>query len=112
MSYTPTNWKSGDVVTSAKLNKLEQGVASAGGVLIVTETNGTLDKTWQEIHDAAPLVWMQGGAAYYPCMAVGNAEEQYFVAFSNLAGGEPEMYAAESTDAYPVLTQLAGGGGQ
>lgn len=31
MSYTPTEWKTGDVVTSAKLNKLEQGVADAGG---------------------------------------------------------------------------------
>ena len=31
MSYTPTEWKSGDVVTSAKLNKLEQGVADATG---------------------------------------------------------------------------------
>lgn len=30
MSYSPTTWKSGDVVTSAKLNKLEQGVAEAG----------------------------------------------------------------------------------
>lgn len=29
MSYTPTEWAKGDVVTSAKLNKLEQGVADA-----------------------------------------------------------------------------------
>jgi len=29
MTYTPTNWKRGDVVTSEKLNKLENGVASA-----------------------------------------------------------------------------------
>lgn len=52
MSYTPTNWKKGDVITSTKLNKLEQGVAN--GILVVgvdTET-GTMDKTWQEIHDA------------------------------------------------------------
>lgn len=31
MSYEPTNWQTGDVVTSQKLNKLEQGVADAGG---------------------------------------------------------------------------------
>ena len=31
MSYTPTVWKDGDVVTSTKLNKLEQGVAAASG---------------------------------------------------------------------------------
>ena len=27
MSYTPTTWKTGDIVSSEKLNKLEQGVA-------------------------------------------------------------------------------------
>lgn len=57
MSYEPTNWKSGDVVTSAKLNKLEQGVA-AGGVFVVTatednETNSTtLNKSYNEIKAA------------------------------------------------------------
>lgn len=44
MSYEPTNWKSGDVVTSAKLNKLEQGVADACGGLIV-HASLTFDKT-------------------------------------------------------------------
>ena len=29
MSYTPTTWKSGDTVTSAKLNKIEQGIATS-----------------------------------------------------------------------------------
>lgn len=38
MSYEPTNWKTGDVVTSAKLNKLEQGVADAGGSFVTTVT--------------------------------------------------------------------------
>ena len=28
MSYTPTEWKSGDTVTSAKLNKIEQGITN------------------------------------------------------------------------------------
>lgn len=31
MSYTPTMWNAGDVVTAEKLNKLEQGVAEGGG---------------------------------------------------------------------------------
>lgn len=60
MSYEPTTWKSGDIVTSAKLNKLEQGVANAGGCLVVnvnvegdpqSGATYTLDKTWQEIYD-------------------------------------------------------------
>ena len=33
MSYQPTNWKSGDVISSEKLNKIENGIqsASSGG---------------------------------------------------------------------------------
>lgn len=67
MAYEPTNWKAGDVVTSAKLNKLERAVA-AGGALVVyvdrdadTET-GTVsyiindDITAGIIFAAAPLV--------------------------------------------------------
>lgn len=41
MSYTPTNWVSGDIITSAKLNKLENGVAAAGGLVV----NITADET-------------------------------------------------------------------
>ena len=33
MSYEPTNWKAGDTITSAKLNKIEQGVAN--GIWII-----------------------------------------------------------------------------
>lgn len=52
MSYTPTNWQSGDTITSAKLNKIENGIA--GSVLFATVDMSTqsLDKTWQEIADA------------------------------------------------------------
>lgn len=40
MAYEPTVWKSGDVVTSAKLNNIEQGIANAGSdsLLLVTLT--------------------------------------------------------------------------
>lgn len=64
MTYTPTQWKDGDLVTSAKLNKLEQGVAAGGGAFLVHCTAtydeeeeywiyGPLDKTWNEISEAA-----------------------------------------------------------
>lgn len=32
MSYTPTTWTTGDTITATKLNKIEQGVANAGGI--------------------------------------------------------------------------------
>lgn len=59
MSYEPTVWKDGDLVTSAKLNKLEQGVASSGAsVFMVNATYNendqsyVLDKTAGEIIEA------------------------------------------------------------
>lgn len=30
MSYTPTEWKNGDTITASAMNKIEQGIASAG----------------------------------------------------------------------------------
>lgn len=56
MSYTPTTWNTGDTITATAMNKIEQGVANAGSVLICTATsngsNQVLDKTVQEIYDA------------------------------------------------------------
>lgn len=57
MSYEPTTWKAGDTVTSAKLNKLEQGVASSGGVVMPTYTTSdgeifTCDTEFLTIIDA------------------------------------------------------------
>ncbi len=31
MSYTPTTWATGDTITAAKLNNIEDGIANAGG---------------------------------------------------------------------------------
>lgn len=43
MSYEPTEWKTGDIVTSAKLNKMEQGIAagSTGDTFITCEMSAT-----------------------------------------------------------------------
>lgn len=63
MSYEPTNWKAGDTVTSAKLNKMEQGISNNGPLVVhITEnsengtTSKTMDKTWLQICEAAPNV--------------------------------------------------------
>lgn len=34
MSYEPTVWQAGDTVTSAKLNKIEQGIAGGGNMIL------------------------------------------------------------------------------
>ena len=58
MSYSPTNWQTGDTVTAEKLNHMETGIDNAANAFIVTLTptaldySGTMDKTVAEI-DAA-----------------------------------------------------------
>jgi hypothetical protein len=42
MSYTPTNWQTGDTVTAEKLNHMEQGIASP----IVTITRHIVAQPW------------------------------------------------------------------
>lgn len=48
MSYTPTNWATGDVITAEKLNNMENGIANAGsgtsaGNAVVFEFTATYD---------------------------------------------------------------------
>ena len=71
MAYTKQTWECGDLITADKMNHIEDGIeeASSGGgteplvvgVNVTTEgttTTYTLDKTWQQIHDAYPNVYI------------------------------------------------------
>lgn len=58
MSYTPNTWKSGDVVTSAKLNNMEQGIAAAGALMV----QDTYDPD-EETH----TLGTKGGELYAAC---------------------------------------------
>lgn len=57
MAYQPTVWARGDVVTSAKLNKLENGVKATGEALyvelMIDGETGALNKTLSEMVSAA-----------------------------------------------------------
>lgn len=60
MAYTKNTWRTGDIVSSQKLNHMEDGIANSENVFIVGGVSldengdpiGTLDKTWQEIYNA------------------------------------------------------------
>lgn len=111
MSYTPTEWKAGDTVTSAKLNKLEQGVASAGGgsgILIVTETDGTLDKTWKEIHNALAsgtivAIPESGTDAFLHIAREASVEEGNYSIFLFETG---MYFTTDSENGYPTVEGL------
>ena len=60
MAYTPTVWATGDVITAEKLNKAEQGIADANGIVCTitydsVSENYTADKAFSEICDALDM---------------------------------------------------------
>lgn len=87
--------------TIALIKALSGGGGSGGGVLVVAFTDGTLDKTWQEIHDAM----LSGGAviqvdeAVNTVLKVYNSKGTYFV-----ISAIDDRYAASSTSGYPSVT--------
>ena len=54
MSYTPTEWKAGDTVTSVKLNKIEQGIANNSSNVLMVEME-KISYGYQSILDATEI---------------------------------------------------------
>ena len=108
MSYTPTNWNTGDTITASALNKIEQGIANAGG-------GGGIPVFWQMDSStigvdgdfASCLAKLQQGipiiAAYYmsPLITAGSWKGTYPV----LCGCE---YNSSSPDEIRIYTDSSG----
>lgn len=117
MSYEPTNWKAGDTITSAKLNKIEQGIGGAVSFIhaikveientIIPSDSGSgkeleepstllsyyykLDKTYEEISAA-----MQQGLVL--CLFEQSYDEQIFTAVGVCSG-----YMTSPSEGYGIL---------
>lgn len=106
MSYEPTNWKKGDVVTSEKLNKIENGIAAVGVLVCTADAEtGSLNHTWQEIHDAGFAVLRDSYDVITVSMIAYDAEMGYGVVFGN------NTYLTETADGYPVFDNGGGDNG-
>lgn len=120
--YTPTEWKDGDIVTSEKLNHMEDGIEGAYEVMVITVVTedpaqsaknllrgggagGFLDKTWQEIYDAMAqgklcairndTGTLEGGITFKTVSDVYVDAEEYVVGSGELT------YSASSATGYP-----------
>jgi hypothetical protein len=92
--------------------KASGGGGSGDGVLVVTDTDGTLDKTWQEIHDAfvAGSVRVQKGTDTDTLVSVSGVEYSskggmYIVAQESTGNWGGGKYTASSASGYPVLEE-------
>lgn len=93
--------------TNASTGDLEWATAggSGGGVLVVTDTDGTLDKTWQEMHDAL----LSGGAV----ITIDENEAKAVTATFyeprdhsyGIVDGMGEIYFASSASGYPTQSE-------
>ena len=109
MRYTPTQWKDGDLVTSAKLNKMEQGIAAGSGILVVhKDENNRLDRTWQEIYDAdfAIIQLIENNTKSNCTILTGIQDNIYYVQPS----WGSQSFIASTPDDYPMYYEESGGG--
>lgn len=78
---------------------VEIGGGSGGGVLDVTDTDGTLDKTWQEIYDALPLAVLDVPSSSRRAIFMDARTDLHGLSISN-----GDYYAANSASGYPEKT--------
>ena len=115
MSYNPTQWSAGDTVTSAKLNKIEQGISDNGvleiNVIFDEEMeNARLDKTWQEIYNANnSVIIIPSDSEEYPTRTkvinVGfNTNEDWFEVIFFVGSQVPSVFSATTPNDYPLRT--------
>lgn len=112
MAYQKNTWASGDVVTSAKLNNIENGIAG-GGVLIVNAEvdmqamKVVLDKTYNEIISASLAVvpMISGPDAPVFLLYLEHYEPDHLNLIFTSLGSAPQAntFTAISADDYPFM---------
>lgn len=117
MSYTPTSWNTGDTITAAAMNKIENGIANAnaGNIMIVEieddDGDFVMNKTYAEIYNA-----LKDGIPCYahnPTRATTNIDSAYVtwadlspivlaykydIKYRILVGGASALYFSSVTD--------------
>lgn len=118
MSYEKQTWQTGDVVTSAKLNHMEAGIAGGGGALVVAVSSGetmTCDKTAAEMWAA----YASGGVILYQISentgswspvieASRGSGPSVSYEFTAYYYGSLIQYTASADDGYPEYENLPG----
>lgn len=106
MAYIKQNWQDGDIITAEELNHIEDGVAY-NRTMTVNDNDRTLDKTWQEIYDAATsglVIYIKDSSNNYAMVInVLDKDNSYDVEIFN--GYGVLSYKASSPSDYPVRTQ-------
>ena len=113
MAYERQTWTCGETITADKLNHIEEGLANSGGgtgeTLVVSmveneDESTSLDKTWQEIHDAFPNVVLVDDVGRYAILSVYfDSNIQYDTGDGYIIVNYDNTYGATSPSSYPVM---------
>jgi hypothetical protein len=104
-----TSANAGDVLSLNNNKEAVWATPSSGGVLVVHDVNGTLDKTWQEIHDAfltgaVRITTLEGVySVNHSSSDVGSNTFIVEYVSAGLRTAAISTYATNSADGYPVL---------
>ena len=99
MSYTPTEWKTGDVVTAEKLNKLENGIIS-GTVYMPINYDAETEQYSIEASYNDLMSMIENGQSVFGIMDTDNAPEGTVMKELFLIAGYASMPAS---DLYAVV---------
>lgn len=123
MAYVKQTWQTGDVVTSSKLNHMEDGIAAGGVTVVPLEfVNNAFQTsvTWQELKDlvygGTPVVLFYefdfAGDGYYQAMfywitEVMVSDGTYSISAANVTEGEggTAFFVAENASSKATLQQ-------
>lgn len=94
----------GDVLSLDENKESQWATPSGGGVLVAhwDYDNDTLDKTWQEIHDADCVVITTDDGTRYFVISVQNFEGEYNVVSYDFPSSSLIGFVASSASGYPV----------
>lgn len=118
MTYEKTTWAAGDVVTAAKLNNLENGVANAGATIVSVNTStGALSMTAGELFQAvksgvvmAQITGNDNTEMLCSCVIADVDSSEYFTFWFFSPGSQLIICTASSANDYPVVEGAHNGG--
>lgn len=112
--YIPTNWQTGQKVSSVGLNKIEDRIVSMRDCIMYTRINGNgrLDKTWKEIADAIAIngkvvIIKRDDVNYFVTSCIVDYQDYGCVVTATNDFSNYEKFATDSLDGYPVFRPSA-----
>lgn len=110
MAYIKNTWTTGDIVTSAKLNNMENGIDNATPFIVTWNDDDSLSETWQTIFDALAagrvvlvIYAQETDVTQFPVNFAAHMGASYLVHAYDYEAPEFVEFATDSPNGYPAI---------